>query len=491
MIFFVLRKFLQDAAGSKMITIDFSKRKDLTLCEYLYCSIKKQILNGRLVSKERLPSRRALAEHLRVSVITVQNAYARLISEGYIYSIEKKGFFVEAIPPQNFPQPKVSLDFLPQKKETREKKAKKYFADLKSNSTSFEKFPFALWARIMRQVLNSGDERLLSRVPLGGALELRKAICSHLRQFRMIDVDAEQIVVGAGTDFIYSMLLQFLGKENKFAVENPGYKQLDLVAKLCGTKCVPVNLDESGISVKDLKKSRAQIVHVSPQHHFPTGIVMPYKRRLEILDWAKERNGRFIIEDDYDSEFRFDGMPLEPLFSSDKNSRVIYVNTFSKTLSPSFRISYMVLPKNLLEEFFAKMGFFSCPVPSFEQFALARFIDEGHYEKHLNRMKNYYRSLRNDFIAALQKSKIRSIAKIKEENSGLHFLLQIESKLSGDELRRRLNASGINIALLSDFYYDTLAENSLAQKSFIVNYSGLKRERIVPIVRKMEKVFLE
>ena len=184
-----------------MITIDFSKRKDLTLCEYLYRSIKKQILSGKLAAKERLPSRRLLAEHLRVSVITVQNAYARLISEGYIYSIEKKGFFVEEILSQNFPVQKKSTNIFSQKKSTREKKAKKYFADLKSNSTSFEKFPFALWAKIMRQVLNSGDERLLSRVPLGGALELRKAICSHLRQFRMIDVDAEQIFIGAGTAF--------------------------------------------------------------------------------------------------------------------------------------------------------------------------------------------------------------------------------------------------------------------------------------------------
>ncbi|MDE5776170.1 MAG: PLP-dependent aminotransferase family protein, partial [Treponemataceae bacterium] len=184
-------------------------------------------------------------------------------------------------------------------------------------------------------------------------------------------------------------------------------------------------------------------------------------------------------------------MPIEPLFSSDKNSRVIYINTFSKTLSPSFRISYMVLPKKLLKEFFSRMGFFSCPVTSFEQFALARFIEDGHYEKHLNRMKNYYRSLRNDFIAALQKSKIRSIAKIKEENSGLHFLLQVESRLRGDELRARLNASGINIALLSDFYYDAIDENFAAQKSFVVNYSGLKKEKIVPTVRKMEKVFFE
>lgn len=321
-----------------MITIDFSKRKDLTLCEYLYRSIKKQILSGKLAAKEKLPSRRLLAEHLRMSVITVQNAYARLISEGYIYSIEKKGFSAEEI--------------------AERKKAKKYFADLKSNSTSFEKFPFALWVKIMRQVLNSGDERLLSRVPLGGALELRKAICSHLRQFRMIDMDAEQIFIGAGTDFIYSMLLQFLGTKKKYAVENPGYKQLDSVAKLCGAKCVPVDLDENGISVENLKKTRAQIVHVSPQHHFPTGIVMPYKRRAKLLDWSAEREDRFIIEDDYDSEFRFDGMPIEPLFSSDKNSRVIYINTFSKTLSPSFRISYMVLPKKLLKEFFSRMGFF-------------------------------------------------------------------------------------------------------------------------------------
>lgn len=486
-----MEKTLWSAKGKEMITIDFSKRKDLSLCEYLYRSIRTQILNGNLAAKERLPSKRLLAEHLRVSVITVQNAYARLISEGYIYSIEKKGFFVEEIPSQNFSLQKDSTNVIPHKKEPREKKTKKYFADLKSNSTSFEKFPFALWAKIMRQVLNSGDERLLSRVPLGGALELRKAICSHLRQFRMIDVEAEQIIVSAGTDFTYSTLLQFLGTKKKYAVENPGYKQLDSVAKLCGAKCVPVNLDGNGISVEDLKKSRAQIVHVSPQHHFPTGIVMPYKRRAQLLEWAAEQDGRFIIEDDYDSEFRFDGMPIEPLFSSDKNSRVIYINTFSKTLSPSFRISYMVLPKKMLKEFFERIGFFSCPVSSFEQFALARFIGEGHYEKHLNRMKNYYRSLRNDFIAALQKSKIRSIAKIKEENSGLHFLLQVESKLRGEELRTRLDASGINIALLSDFHYNALDENSAAQKSFVVNYSGLKKERITPMVRKMEKIFLE
>lgn len=474
-----------------MITVDFRKRKDLTLCEYLYRSIKTQILNGKLSARERLPSRRALSQHLRVSVITVQNVYARLISEGYIYSIEKKGFFVEEIPSQDFAVKERRTEFLPPKKEPKEKKERKYFADLKSNSTSFEKFPFALWAKIMRQVLNSGDERLLSRVPLGGALELRKAICSHLRQFRMIDVEAQQIFVGAGTDFIYSMLLQFFGAGKKYAVENPGYKQLDSIAKLFGAKCVPVNLDENGISVEALRKSRAQIVHVSPQHHFPTGIVMPYKRRAQLLDWAAEREGRFVIEDDYDSEFRFDGMPIEPMFSSDRNSRVIYINTFSKTLSPSFRISYMVLPKKMLEDFFSRMGFFSCPVPSFEQFALGRFIEDGHYEKHLNTMKNYYRSLRNDFIAALQKSKIQSIAKIKEENSGLHFLLQIESKLSGSELRRRLNENGIDIALLSDFYYDAPCENSAAQKKFVVNYSGLKKERIVPTVRKMEKVFFQ
>lgn len=493
-----------------MITIDFSKRKNSGLCDFLYSSIKSQILNGTLSPRERLPSRRALAEHLQVSEMTVQNAYSNLLSEGLIYSAEKRGYFVEDIPAAfpalsegagsaaspRFSEEKIRRLFTRTdnrklrgangpENATREKS---YFADFKSNSTSREKFPFALWARLMRQVLNSGDGRLLARQNFSGIQELRNAIAAHLNAFRLMNVRPEQIVIGAGTDSLYLMAAQFLGADKIYGVENPGYKQFSLVLNLCRAKCLPVNLDEGGIRISELKKKRIQIAHVSPQHHFPTGIVMPYKRRLELLHWSAEKEGRIIIEDDYDSEFRFNGKPVEPLFSLDKKGRVIYINTFSKTLSPSIRISYMVLPENLVEEFNSKMGFFSCPVSVFEQKTLALFIDGGFYEKHLFKMKNYYRNLRNDLIREFSKSRISKMAEVLEKDSGLHFLLGCSaSKLSGEEIQSRLKRRGVNIALLSDFYYDdTLNGNSKEAKSFVINYSGIEKERVGETVHRME-----
>ena len=484
-----------------MITVDFEKRGPLGLSDFLYESIKKQIRSKTLAANERLPSRRALAANLKVSEITVQNAYARLISEGYIYSEEKRGYFVQSLPNGGdflkassaapaFPARAASQSQAPGQKWLQGQKsgAPSWFADFKNNSTNFEKFPFGLWARLMRQVLNCGDERLLKKSPSGGDWELRKAISLHLRRFRMIDARPEQIVVGSGTDFLYTQLVHFFGADKVYAVENPGYRQLAAVAKLCGAKCVAAGLDKKGMRVGQLKN--AQIVHVSPLHHFPTGIVMPYARRFELLEWAAARKGRFIIEDDYDSEFRFNAKPIEPLFSAASSSpksqgRVIYINTFSKTLAPSIRISYMILPENLIDSFYKKSGFYSCPVSSFEQFTLARFINEGHYEKHLTKMKNHYRNLRNDLIRSLAQSRLAKKSKILEENSGLHFILRIESDESGEELRRRLEAQGICVALLSDFYYNKPRTEG-AQKDFVINYSGIQKDKIAKIVQKME-----
>ncbi len=475
-----------------MITIDFSKRKGQGLSDFLYDSIKKQIVAKSLADDERLPSRRALAANLKVSEITVQNAYERLISEGYIYSEEKRGYFVQPlaakIPPFS-PKPEKEKKSAAAQSQEEKPQEKKWLADFKDNSTNFEKFPFSLWARLTRQVLNSGDERLLRKSPSGGDWELRKAISRHLRRFRMIEAAPEQIVIGAGTDFLYTQLLQFFGRQKVYAVENPGYRQLAEAAKLCGAKCVAVGLDKSGIKVKELKD--ADIVHVSPLHHFPTGIVMPYARRMELLEWAAAaKKKRFIIEDDYDSEFRFNAKPIEPLFSAADSSpktkgRVIYLNTFSKTLAPSIRISYMILPKDLVLPFFKKTGFYSCPVSSFEQFTLARFINEGHYEKHLTKMKNHYRNLRNDLIRSLTQSRLSKKSEILEEDSGLHFILQIKTSLPCRLLKERLAAGGINVASLSDFYYNKQKENSF-HKDFVINYSGIQKDKIAAIVQKME-----
>jgi len=385
-----------------MFTCDFSKKGTMTFCDFLIESIKSKIIDGTLSSNEKLPSKRTLASHLGVSVITVQNAYSELISQGYIFSIEKKGFFVTELTKEIKALSSTSSKQYYKKekriKKTNSKSKEKIFIDLKSNSIGWEKFPFSIWSKIMRKVLNSPHENLLKSQPLQGTLELREAICKHLKSFKNIEAVPEQIVVGAGTEMLYSFVVHLLGNEKIYAVENPGYKKIAQIFEMNGANIEHIPIDKNGLNIEALKKTNASAVHATPSHHFPTGIVMPVKRRMELLFWAQEKNDRYIIEDDYDSEFRFTGKPILPLLCASKNENVIYINSFSKTLSPSFRISYMVLPKKLSEKFNSKFNFCSCTVNSFEQYALADFIKEEHYSKHIIRMKNYYRNLRNELI---------------------------------------------------------------------------------------------
>ena len=475
-----------------MITLDFEKRGKTTLTDFLYQSIKNQIRDGLLAENEKLPSKRNLSQHLGISVITVQNAYSQLIDEGYIFSIEKKGFFVSDIAKH--------LKKISKQTEEKEKMGQNplcsqiasqpYFADFTSNAAVPGKFPFNLWSHTMRQVLASENERRLKRTDVFGALELRLAICHHLKAFRNMDISENQVIIGAGTESLYSMLVQFLGRDEVFAVENPGYHKAAEIFKLNGTKCQPINIDKHGIIVEELQKFNANVVHVSPSHHFPTGVIMNFKRRSELLDWAYSGENRFIIEDDYDSEFRFIGKPLPTLQSIDQKDRVIYINTFSKTLSPSFRISYMILPQSLAKNFSKKLGFYSCQVSSFEQFTLARFIEEGHYEKHINRMKNYYRSLRNNLITAIENSELSKVFSIHEEDSGLHFLLTIKPEIqcpaqTAGKIQKCWRQEGINIFLLSDYFYDK--KKLPAAESFVVNYSGIKRDSISEVIQSMSR----
>ncbi len=476
-----------------MLTVSFENRGKTGLCDFLYGEIKNQILNKTLKADEKLPSKRALSQNLGISVITVQNAYSRLISEGYIYSEEKKGFFVMNLLPLKPREVtlKESSNTLHEKRKT------EYFADFKSNAVSYEKFPFNQWSRVMRSVLSSRNEQLLMRSDCKGVFELRKAISSYIREFRGMNVLPEQIVIGSGTENLYALLVELLGQNRLYAVENPGYKKIYSLLELNGASCIPVSIDEHGINVSRLEKSNANVVHVSPNHHFPTGIVMPVKKRQELLSWASAKEkcrknvSRYIIEDDFDSEFRFNGKPLETLFSMDVNDSVIYVNTFSKTLSPSFRIGFMVLPPKLMNEFEKKFSFYSCSVSIFEQYTLARFIYQGYYSSHIIRMRNWYRNLRNAFIGELYKSKIKECCSVFEEDAGLHFLLTCREtkKRNALEIKQELlENQNINISLLSEYFYGKVPEKFLS--TFVVNYSGIKKERITEIVNRLENVFV-
>lgn len=476
-----------------MITCDFSTRGTTSLCEFLTETIRSQIAGGTLKAREKLPSKRELAEHLGISVITVQNAYAELISEGYIYSIEKRGFYVTELPE------KKTFTKIPDIENTSGSAGKKLqnnfdkpkiICDLTANSSNSETFPFSSWSKISRRVLNSPHEDLLKRQPVQGTMILREALAHHLKSFRGLSVTPEQIIIGSGTEVLYSYIIRLLGNKEIYAVENPGYKKISLTLNMNGARVTPVEIDESGINISMLKKSKAKVVHVTPNHHFPTGIVMPVKRRMELLSWAEEKEDRFIIEDDFDSEFRFRGKPVPPLFLRSTKQNVIFINTFSKTLSPSFRISYMVIPERLVPLFNERLGFSSCTVSSFEQYTLAHFISEGLFAKHISRMKNFYRNLRNDLIYQIEHSPLKEKTGILEKDSGLHFLLEINTKLSGDQLKGKLLSSGINASLLSDYFYSD-ASSPADSRTLVINYSGLSRPQISQTVKLLSKAMAE
>ena len=420
---------------------------------------------------QKLPSKRALAQHLEVSKITVETAYSQLLSEGYIASREKVGYFVEAVE-RHAAQPPV----LPsQSSEARQE----ILLDLTANGT--DHFPFSVWMKLQREVMLDYGQTLLRPLPNRGIPELRQAIAAHLAAFRGMHVDPENILIGAGTDFLYNLLIQLLGRDKIYAVEEPGYGKIRKVYAAAGVRCVSAEMDDRGIRPDCL--DGAHVLHFSPSHHFPTGLVTPVSRRTELLAWA-HRGNNWIIEDDYDSEFRFDAHPKPSMQALDGQGRVIYMNTFSKSLAPSIRISYMVLPSALMAQFQKTLGFYSCTVPSFEQYTLARFLNRGYFEKHINRMRKFYKNRRNRVVALLEECPMAGKLTIHELDAGLHFLLQVDTALTDRQLTRQLAQAGIRVHALSDYFHNRPED----LHCLVVNYSGLQEEDLQKALQLLNNI---
>ena len=452
-----------------MLTYELKKAPGVPLYEALYRCIRDDILTGKLSPGEKLPSKRTLCANLKVSKITVEGAYNQLLSEGYIGSREKVGYFVEAVEripavaaprPQARPEPKPCID-------------------LTGNGPS--KFPFSVWSKLQRQVMLDLGEQLLLESPNQGLYELRQAIADHLAQFRAMQVDPENIIIGAGTDFLYNLLIQLLGTDQLYAVEEPGYSKIRQIYGAAGAAYIGVPLDGAGVRPDRLEN--AQVLHISPSHHFPTGIVTPLTRRQALLRWANTAPDRWIIEDDYDSEFRFAAHPMPTMQSLDSR-KVIYMNSFSKTLAPSIRISYMVLPPVLMAAFREKLSFYSCTVPSFEQHTLARFLERGHFEKHINRMRKFYKARRDRMLAVL--SCLQDRVTIQEQDAGLHFLLQVHTAQTDQALVAQLEQLGIRVRALSSYYQG--AAPSSADHCLVINYSGLTDEQLTLLEGKLKPI---
>ena len=455
-----------------MLTYALKKQKGVPLYEALYRCIRDDILSGRLKPGEKLPSKRALSANLEVSKITVETAYNQLLAEGYLSAREKVGYFVEAVETISAE----AICFAPPNKDSED------LVDLTANGSAG--FPFSVWSKLQRAVISDIGEDLLLPLPNQGLWELRCAIADHLHQFRGMGVSPENILIGAGTDFLYNLLIQLLGRDKKYGVEEPGYGKIRKIYASGGVDCIGVPMDKQGVLPQALEN--AHVLHISPSHHFPTGIVTPIGRRQELLNWANEKPDRWIIEDDYDSEFRFNCHPMATLQSMDPGGRVIYMNTFSKTLAPSIRISYMVLPPKLMEKFRQTLGFYSCTVASFEQCTLARFLSEGHFEKHLNRMRRFYKTRRNRILSILQESPISHRLTILEENAGLHFLLQVNTALSDTALTALWEKEGIRVHTLGDYFHDTPPKKDT--HCLVINYSGIREKDFEALSQALQAI---
>ncbi len=342
----------------------------------LYEQLRTDIINSVYKYGDKLPSKRILAEETLTSVITVEHAYGILCDEGYIESKERSGYFVTYS----------KNDFVPI--------AEAEVPHISSNNHHYHtnEFPFSVLAKTMRNVISKYGENILIKSPNTGCTELRKAISDYLARSKGINVSYNQIVIGSGAEYLYGLIVQFLGRDKVYALENPSYEKIHSVYRANGAECNLLKLGKDGILTSQLAKTKASVLHITPFRSFPSGITASASKRNEYIKWAKGRNG-VIIEDDFNSEFTVSTKNEDTVFSLEPTRSVIYVNTFTKTIAPSMRIGYMVLPKELVNPFFDKMGFYSCTVPVFEQYVLAEFITNGDFERHINRTRRKLRQM--------------------------------------------------------------------------------------------------
>ena len=455
-----------------MLTYNIPDKLELPLYLYIYECIKNDIRKGNIKANEKLPSKRNLAKQLEVSLITIENAYSQLLIEGYITAIEKKGYFVNEVEIIKSPNRKTAV------KDAKDLNEDEYLVNFTGSATSTNNFPFSTWSKLSRKVLSEDKDKILKAPGFKGSIELRKAIARHLKDFFTMDVSYHQIIIGSGSEYLYSQLVQLFDDKTKYALEDPGHKSISRVYRANNCKYAYIPMDDEGINIKELINSKANVVHVSSSHQYPTGISMPIKRRYELIKWAKENDG-IIIEDDYDSEFRLKGKPISPIYDLDEE-HTIYMNTFSITLSSSFRIAYMVLPEKLLQMYEEKLGFYRCTVPVFDQLVLSRFISENHFERHISRMRKKYRETRDYFVSELKNSDYH--IKIKEADSGLHFLIQYDYKVSDKRCIEIAEKLKIKIHPLSYFL-----NNSTDTHTLILRYMAIEDKKMA--LYKLKELF--
>ena len=458
-----------------MLDYNLEQRGGASLYEYVYQQIRDDIVAGRIAAGEHLPSKRAFASHLGISVITIENAYSQLLAEGYICSKPRRGYYaceLPEVPVLASAAEDADRDSAPAGLNAHDADGQsEQFAPLSPSALEAAR----LWQSALRATLTSEDEReIFSPAPAQGTARLRCAIAHHLRGTRGMNVNPDNIVIGAGAQLLDTMLAQLLGTDKIYAVEDPGYLRLTRIYQAMGCKVRHIPLDGEGVNLGELLDAGADVLHLMPSHQYPTGLVTSIARRYALLSWAAEQPGRYLIEDDFDCEFRLAGKPIPALASIDAAQSVIYTNTFSKSLSSALRLAYMVLPDELMERFRRELGFYASSVSSVDQVALARLLESGDYERHVNRVRVRAREARDGLAAIVRKAFPAGEVSIEHADAGLYCTVVAECEAGESSFTRALMHSSIPFIDISDCFWCTdgasVPENST---QILVQYDDL------------------
>ena len=465
------------------MTIRLRTDSDKCLYQQIYEHIRQEIREGKLLAGERLPSTRSLAEYLQVARSTVDYAYDQLLSEGYIEAKPYKGYFVcrlegiftmeqremtepEVVRPDSEEDGiQVQIDFSP------------YGIDMTG-------FPFGVWKRITKNILNDSNSELFAQGEPQGDYDLRMTISRYLHSSRGVNCRPEQIIVGAGNDFLLLLLEKILGRHVGIAMENPTYKRAYRIFQSFAYRIYTVDMDDKGMRADRLPGLPVRAAYVMPSHQYPTGAVMTIGRRAELLRWADKEPDRYLIEDDYDSEFRYRGKPIPSLQSSDKRGKVIYIGTFSKAIAPAIRVSYMVLPESLLEVYRRDCSFYSCTVSRIDQRILNEFIRDGYFERHLNKMRMHYRAKHDLLLAELEPFK--KAFTISGEDAGLHLLLTAKGAVTEAQLLSAAAQAGVKVYGMSE----NMVETDAPKATILLGFGSVSETEMKEGLHRLQKAWL-
>jgi len=428
---------------------------DAPLYDQLYRHIAGAIQSGALSPGSKLPSKRRLCALTGLSMSTVETAYSLLAAEGYVLAKPRSGYVcADLLPPAPAPPASVT-DAAPAPPPSR------WAYDCSTSAVDTSAFPFSSWARITKEAVYE-NPGLLQRGHPQGDLPLRSALSELLAQYRGVRCSPEQVVVGAGADYLLSLLLQLLPEQQAVALEDPGYPAAYAAASLHGRAAIPIPVDGEGMDRSALEASGAGLAYVTPSHQFPLGVTMPAGRRSQLLHWAASAPDRFLIEDDYDSEFRWSSRPIPALQGMDRAGRVVYMGTFSRSIAPAIRVAYMILPPELLKRYRNTFSHGACTVSRFEQESLRRFLAQGLYGRHLRRTGNLYRKKCALFTGAL--SEIPDVT-ISGAEAGLHFLVTLP-RFSEGELVARAAEKSVGLHPLSRYCHSVPPKPSTVMLGF-------------------------